>query len=491
MASDVRELPGARWASQGTRVLAGLYVWLCVWLVSWVLLPSLLLPWSPMVITSGSMGPFINPGDVVLSTTTGLDDVQAGQVVTFHRDGDPTEDLITHRLVFIDSDGRMTTRGDANAEPDSTLLTADDLVGRGRLLIPYAGLPLLWLRQSFPLFVAWAVLSSVAVHLARAGVPKLDGLVDDHGRKVLPTGSGLWAPLDRVLGIIEGEPKPAPGPVRAFAPTVATALALASFVRDGWAAVVSVVIVLAVLIADPRGPHLPVGRLVAAATNLRAAVTDRMLPRVRDQGVFSVLPLVAIATVALTSVPSGAAFTTTTSDGGSQFGSGIWACTAPGPTPTTIDGAAWVDESSPDAVMAGGTLRVEGDTPRARAFLEVDLTAPLGCAAADAVLTLPIVTNGGESLEVRAVTEAFDAGTLTWNSQPAVGGPAVRVDADLGLQTVDVTSLVADDVTGFAVTVYREDSDGDPDDDDPSGIVQIWSLGTATPPTVVVDWAFP
>ncbi|TQL02634.1 signal peptidase I [Cellulomonas sp. SLBN-39] len=97
--------------------------------------------WQPLVVTSGSMGPLVRPGDVVL-VQPDPDDVVVGSVVTFRAADDG---LVTHRVAEVTADGYVT-RGDANPVTDSTVVHREDLVGRVRALVPWVGLPAVAVR---------------------------------------------------------------------------------------------------------------------------------------------------------------------------------------------------------------------------------------------------------------------------------------------------------------------------------------------------------
>lgn len=104
-------------------------------LAAWVLVPTLILGWEPLVITSGSMGPTIEAGDVVLVDPE-FDALGPGSVVAYEtRDG-----VTVHRVVHADPDGGLVTKGDANSSPDSTTILPDQVVGVGRLLVPHIGM---------------------------------------------------------------------------------------------------------------------------------------------------------------------------------------------------------------------------------------------------------------------------------------------------------------------------------------------------------------
>ncbi len=71
------------------------------------------LPFRVFTISTGSMIPAFYPGDVaVIRVGSGLD-VQPGDVILFSTGGE----RVLHRVVQV-QDGQITTRGDANQEPD-------------------------------------------------------------------------------------------------------------------------------------------------------------------------------------------------------------------------------------------------------------------------------------------------------------------------------------------------------------------------------------
>lgn len=104
-------------------------------MLAFVFVPTLLLGWTPMVVTSGSMEPLIKTGDVVL--VQDVDHLVGKGTVVAYDDGNG---IVMHRVVGVDADGTYTTKGDANAVPDSTSVSQSQIVGQGRLLVPYIGL---------------------------------------------------------------------------------------------------------------------------------------------------------------------------------------------------------------------------------------------------------------------------------------------------------------------------------------------------------------
>jgi hypothetical protein len=78
-----------------------------------------------------------------------------GSVVAF----DGGSSTVVHRVIEAHADGSLTTKGDANRQPDTTIVQADRIIGTGRLLVPSIGL----LRT-----VGWAWLSAVIGLIALA-----------------------------------------------------------------------------------------------------------------------------------------------------------------------------------------------------------------------------------------------------------------------------------------------------------------------------------
>lgn len=138
-----------------------------------VLAATMLLPRAfgldPLVVTSGSMSPTVDPGAVVLvGAPTGQ--LAEDDVVTF-RDG--TGGLTTHRIASVlhDADGApvLVTRGDANDDADPSPLAAQDVVGVARFAVPHVGY--LVQSASTPVGVL-ALLALVGLSLVRPRGPR-------------------------------------------------------------------------------------------------------------------------------------------------------------------------------------------------------------------------------------------------------------------------------------------------------------------------------
>lgn len=150
--------------------LATFYVATLFTLVAWAAVP-ILLGWTPMAISSGSMSPGIRVGDIVVVDTYDGRPLDEGTVVTYRQSGR----LVTHRIAQVDQDTYIT-KGDANQDVDSTPLTADAIVGTGRILVPYLARPYLWATTGQPAPAAlWAITTLLAITIAttRPGIKSL------------------------------------------------------------------------------------------------------------------------------------------------------------------------------------------------------------------------------------------------------------------------------------------------------------------------------
>ncbi|MCB1026911.1 MAG: S24/S26 family peptidase [Microthrixaceae bacterium] len=172
---------------------AGLFVLAVVaWGLVVAVVPAAALRWKAVVVSSASMAPALRPGDLVIAQPT--DRPSDGMVAVF-RAGQPTrltsvrsdgdtirivnalpDHLTTHRITATNDDGSYETKGDANLKPDSDPIRAVNMVGAGRIRVPYLGIPILWLRSGDWAPLALAVMALVvSARLARYAVdPRFD-----------------------------------------------------------------------------------------------------------------------------------------------------------------------------------------------------------------------------------------------------------------------------------------------------------------------------
>lgn len=100
----------------------------------------------PVAVSSGSMAPTMQPGDLLVVTPPPAT-ITPGTVVTFRLPGPTGDRLVTHRVTAVDADGALVTKGDGNRSQDSTPVPHEAVVGVSRLAIPFVGLPVVWLEQ--------------------------------------------------------------------------------------------------------------------------------------------------------------------------------------------------------------------------------------------------------------------------------------------------------------------------------------------------------
>ena len=144
----------ARWASFAV-LGAGL------WVVLLTTVPRLV-GWQPTVITGHSMEPSIDRGDVVVVRPAPASVFVPGAVITFVDINHPGH-LITHRIVKVNPDGTLVTKGDHNHDDDPQSLAVANVKGRAVLRVPYVGRPVVWIidRDWFPLSLTAGLLVGV------------------------------------------------------------------------------------------------------------------------------------------------------------------------------------------------------------------------------------------------------------------------------------------------------------------------------------------
>lgn len=167
--------PGYGWTSLLIEVFARAYLVFMLALAAFALLPSLF-GWHGSVVQSGSMEPHISAGDIVLlSDFTSDQPVPMGGVVEFRSvtgSNFGPERLLLHRIVGANPDGTLITAGDANVDVDSTPMEREQITGQARLLVPYVGLPSIWLGTgNLPALAIWSVLTLAALAVTAWSIP--------------------------------------------------------------------------------------------------------------------------------------------------------------------------------------------------------------------------------------------------------------------------------------------------------------------------------
>jgi signal peptidase I len=141
--------------------------------------------YRPVTVLSGSMKPAFAPGDIVVVTPEPVEDVRAGQVISYRI---PVGDhhVQTHRVIEVVRGGPhplVRTKGDANAAPDPwTARLHGTTAWRVRAVLPKLGWVVFWFRS--PLVHSLTVLLAPLL-LALLGVlqiwrrPEPDEALDD------------------------------------------------------------------------------------------------------------------------------------------------------------------------------------------------------------------------------------------------------------------------------------------------------------------------
>lgn len=119
---------------------------------------------QPRIIRSESMLPTLDVGDVVITQHVEVSELHPGDIASIpsplaHAD---SGELLTHRVVEItahaDGSVEVITKGDHNAEPETTVLAAGTTVGSVRATVPGIGRSALWLRTNW-----WIALTGITV----------------------------------------------------------------------------------------------------------------------------------------------------------------------------------------------------------------------------------------------------------------------------------------------------------------------------------------
>lgn len=121
-----------------TRTLPLIGGFLCLLLVVVLILSGMM---QVLVVLSGSMQPTLAAGDVVVIIDTPVEQLVVDDVITYQSPENPGR-LMTHRITSIQTEAGgwvCQTKGDANEHPDNYKVSADNVVGRMVVSVPYLG----------------------------------------------------------------------------------------------------------------------------------------------------------------------------------------------------------------------------------------------------------------------------------------------------------------------------------------------------------------
>lgn len=114
---------------------------LAVLLAILIAVPGLVGAEGSYVVTSDSMSPAINAGDMVVVRGVDATDIDTGSVITF-RSESMAGSVVTHRVVEVVETGEgvgYRTKGDANEEADRSLVKPGQVVGSVWFTLPLVG----------------------------------------------------------------------------------------------------------------------------------------------------------------------------------------------------------------------------------------------------------------------------------------------------------------------------------------------------------------
>jgi len=101
-----------------------------------------------MMVTTPSMGPAAPVGTLILTRPVGIRDTRVGDIIAFHPPTEPRE-TFTHRVVTVEPDGGLRTRGDINGATDPWVVHSTDLIGE----VAFRGWGLGWLVKALPVLL--------------------------------------------------------------------------------------------------------------------------------------------------------------------------------------------------------------------------------------------------------------------------------------------------------------------------------------------------
>jgi len=95
---------------------------------------------QPTIIYSGSMQPALDVGDVIIISEVSIDDIQKGDIIQYRVENMTIP--IVHRVYDISGEGDtkvFITKGDANSNPDTDPILAENIMGKAVFTIPKVG----------------------------------------------------------------------------------------------------------------------------------------------------------------------------------------------------------------------------------------------------------------------------------------------------------------------------------------------------------------
>ena len=161
-----RKYPKAKFVGIGASValVLGILAW------SGILTPF-------MVVSSQSMHPALNYGDLTIIRGESAEEIQVGDIIAFDVPSSykaSVQSPVIHRVTekFVDGEGiYFETRGDANPNEDPWKVPAGNVLGEYAAKIPYLGFPILFAKSPFGLvfLLSLAILSFLLTKIGGRG----------------------------------------------------------------------------------------------------------------------------------------------------------------------------------------------------------------------------------------------------------------------------------------------------------------------------------
>lgn len=124
------------------KIFFGLILALVIVVSVFPLVPPFKNYYHSRTVLTGSMGPKISKGSVVINQWLDQKNLKVGDIITYQHPSDKKIIYITHRIVEIDKTGllwRFETKGDANPAADFGLVTQASIEGKAIITIPFIG----------------------------------------------------------------------------------------------------------------------------------------------------------------------------------------------------------------------------------------------------------------------------------------------------------------------------------------------------------------
>lgn len=114
-------------------------------------------------VASGSMGKVMPTGSLIIVKNVDTSSLKKGDIITFKSNSI----LITHRIydIYEQANGErvITTKGDANSQPDPTPVLSRNIIGRVHLKLPILGHVLNFLKTKHALLIISFTLLGVCI----------------------------------------------------------------------------------------------------------------------------------------------------------------------------------------------------------------------------------------------------------------------------------------------------------------------------------------